>query len=106
MQASPASLWTGPAETIQQLLITVDLALVDLLTRLQPVSEDRRTSTTHLSTTHQGRRLSLSRRLHLTARAAENFTQYQTKDVSSRGLRLARSGSSTCLSGYVDLIGT
>src|SRR5262245_32269560 len=94
------SLCPGANETIEHLLKTIELILVDLPTRFEPISEDCRTGATH-----QGRCLSLPRRLHLAARAAEDVAQDLPKDVSSRSLGLARSvGTSLC--GYVDLKGT
>jgi hypothetical protein len=89
-----------PDETIEHLLKALELTLVNLSTRLQSISEDRRASTTH-----QGRCLSLPRRLHLAARAAEDVAQDLPKNVSSGCPRLARSGG-TSLCGYVDLNGT
>ena len=60
----------GAEEPVENLLETVELALLDIPTGLKPISEDRRTDT-------------LPRHLHLATRAAaEHVAQDLTKNVS------------------------
>ena len=87
----------GAEETVEHLLQAVEVALLDIPTCLEPISEDGRARTIHQR---------LPRHLHLAACTSKHVAQDLAKNVpSGRLLRLTR-GRGTCLSGNGDLDGT
>jgi hypothetical protein len=84
----------GAEETVEHLLQAVEVALLDIPTCLEPISEDGRARTIHQR---------LPRHLHLAACTAKYVAQDLAKNVpSGRLLRLPR-GRGTSLSGNADL---
>ena len=81
-------------ETVEHLLQAVEVALLDIPTGLEPISEDGRTRTIHQR---------LPRHLHLAACTAKYVAQDLAKNVSSRRLLWLATAGGTGLSRNGDL---